>query len=76
MTTLRLPIPQDRKMLFLTDNGAARCGTHLGMSARYTGRDISGQPIHRVTVADAAYFRAEFGECLQCEMCRAKRGAA
>lgn len=35
--------------VYLTDNGAAYCGAHLGATARSTGRDISGQPIMPVT---------------------------
>ncbi len=38
--------------IYLGDNGRALCGQHLGMTARYTGRDISGQSIQRVTVFD------------------------
>jgi hypothetical protein len=40
--------------LYLTDNGAALCGAHLGASARYTLRDTSGQLITEVTPAIAA----------------------
>ena len=31
--------------IYLCDNGAAYCGKHCGASARYTGRDISGQKV-------------------------------
>lgn len=37
------------RALFLTDNGCCLCGQHLGSSARFTGRDISGQPIVELT---------------------------
>ena len=37
--------------LYVTDNGAIYCGEHLGASAKYTGRDISGQPIDEITPA-------------------------
>lgn len=37
--------------IYLTDNGKALCGEHLGASARFTGRDISGQPILPMTPA-------------------------
>jgi hypothetical protein len=30
--------------IYMTDNGAALCGAHLGVSAKTTGRDLSGQP--------------------------------
>lgn len=35
--------------VYITDNGAALCGAHLGTTARYSGRDLSGQPIVPVT---------------------------
>jgi hypothetical protein len=35
--------------VYLTDGGACYCGEHLGASARFTGCDISGQPIMKVT---------------------------
>jgi hypothetical protein len=35
--------------IYLTDNGRALCGDHLGASARYTGRDISGQEIMEIS---------------------------
>ena len=38
--------------IYLTDNGRALCGDHLGSSARYTGRDISGQPILALSPED------------------------
>jgi hypothetical protein len=47
-------IPAD-STLYLTDNGALYCGAHLGMSAAYTGRDISGQKIKRLTASDLDY---------------------
>jgi len=50
--------------IYITDNGAAYCGEHLGASARYTGRDISGQPIYAMTPADVR----EIGP-VACECC-------
>lgn len=50
--------------IYLTDNGRALCGEHLGASARFTGRDISGQEIYRVTPADVR----EWGPVC-CETC-------
>jgi hypothetical protein len=35
--------------LYLGDNGRCYCGEHSGMSALYTGRDISGQKVLEVT---------------------------
>jgi hypothetical protein len=40
--------------IYLTDNGRALCGEHLGCSAAATGRDISGQSIMEVKPADVA----------------------
>ena len=54
--------------VFLTDNGRALCGEHLGATARLTGRDLSGQPILPVTGPALAECRAEgFLPC--CEAC-------
>ena len=54
--------------LYFVDNGACYCGAHLGASARYTGRDISGQRIQRATRVAAALFAAA-GLRLACEAC-------
>lgn len=40
--------------LYFTDNGCVLCGNDLGSSAKYSGRDISGQKIAKVTPEDAA----------------------
>ena len=50
----------------LTDNGAAYCGSHLGASAKMTGRDISGQPIHEVTPPDVRAFGSFVIACEEC----------
>jgi hypothetical protein len=39
--------------IYLADNGAAYCGAHLGVTARMTGRDLSGQAIQRVNAGDS-----------------------
>lgn len=54
--------------IYLTDNGAALCGAHLGASARMTGRDISGQPILEVTPDVLAEAEAD-GYTPKCERC-------
>jgi hypothetical protein len=54
--------------LYLTDNGCALCGDHLGATARATGHDISGQRIARVTHAMAQTAQAE-GWQIACEAC-------
>lgn len=51
--------------IYLTDNGAAYCGDHLGMTAKNTGHDISGQPIYRVTSDDVRIT----GHQVRCEKC-------
>jgi hypothetical protein len=55
--------------IYLTDNGAALCGAHLGTTARYTGRDISGQPIEPVGPEEARYFVETLGGPICCERC-------
>ena len=45
--------------LYEGDNGRIFCGACAGASATYTGRDISGQEVRRLTVDDADAFRAE-----------------
>lgn len=44
MTSIPTPVLDDRT-LYLGDNGRCYCGEHSGMSARYTGRDISGNEV-------------------------------
>jgi hypothetical protein len=58
--------------IYLTDNGAAYCGDHLGMTAKMTGRDISGQKVYALTAADAAFWKQhnQAGNPPMCETCR------
>jgi hypothetical protein len=56
--------------IYLTDNGAAYCGAHLGVTARMTGRDLSGQRIYLVTPEDVR----EAGP-IACETCGRKASA-
>ena len=58
----------NEQMIYLTDNGAAYCGAHLGMTAKTTGRDLSGQAILPVTPEVAA----EAGYEIECEQCGRK----
>lgn len=58
-------------MVYLTDNGAAYCGEHLGMTAKMTGRDLSGQAIMPVTPEVAAE-AVEMGYEVTCEQCGKK----
>jgi hypothetical protein len=55
-------------MIYLGDNGAAYCGDHLGMTAKMTGRDLSGQRILAVTPEVAAEAESE-GWMPKCEKC-------
>lgn len=34
--------------VYLGDNGRTFCGEHAGVSARYSGRDLSGHPVIRL----------------------------
>lgn len=56
--------------IYLTDNGRALCGDHLGSTARHTGRDLSGQRILRVTPTMVReYAKMDAGD-LACESCQ------
>lgn len=57
--------------LYLVDNGACYCADHLGATAKATGRDISGQPIHKMTIDDIREMIA-MGCEPKCERCGAK----
>lgn len=52
--------------LYLTDNGAAYCGDHLGNCAKTTGRDLSGQKIMAITPEIAADPDAAWIKCERC----------
>jgi hypothetical protein len=49
--------------VYLADNGMAICLCCAGRSARLTGRDISGQPVSKVTADDLIEFGAESMSC-------------
>ena len=55
--------------LYLGDNGRCFCGNHAGITAKVTGRDLSGQKVQKVTPADQEYMRAEFDATFECEDC-------
>ena len=59
----------DSDAIYLTDNGRALCGDHLGMTAKHTGYDISGQPIHKLTPAEVRYSIAYDKWHPSCEEC-------
>lgn len=67
--------------LYMGDNGRMFCGRHAGCSALYTGRDISGQPVLRLSAADQETLRADLADIIPasaplCEECREIGGAA
>ncbi len=62
----------DPDAIYLTDNGAAYCGAHLGVTAQRTGRDVSGQRILRLGAEDAAWWQKHnaAGQLPKCETCQ------
>ncbi len=50
--------------LYFCDNGAVYCGAHCGVTARCSGRDISGQ-----SVEPLSDYRAEDIVAFRCESC-------
>jgi hypothetical protein len=58
--------------LYLTDNGRCLCGKHCGNSARYTGRDISGQKVARLTANDIIESIRVYKWEPECESCGRK----
>lgn len=60
--------------LYVGDNGRIFCGGSTrcaGMTAYFSGRDISGQKVRRLTKADAAELRSA-GFTPKCENCGAE----
>ena len=51
--------------LYWADNGRVICAKCAGQSALYTGRDISGQKVERITVDDVRAWPDDLG-VLQC----------
>lgn len=58
--------------LYLVDNGACYCGAHCGNSARYTGRDISGQKVARLNANDVRESIRLYQWEPACEVCGRK----
>jgi hypothetical protein len=52
--------------LYWADNGRVICAKCAGQSALYTGRDLSGQKLARITVEDVRSWPDDLG-ALQCE---------
>ena len=71
---MRRPVLSETALYF-GDNGRCFCGACAGASAKYTGYDISGQPVHKVTPEDVRAWDAEMirygaaGIPLGCEDC-------
>ena len=68
MNTHPKPVLKD-DALYLGDGGICLCGKCSGASARYTGRDLSGQKVYRVKQADQDYMIANGGHAMRCESC-------
>jgi hypothetical protein len=69
---LDMPEPVlDPDALYLGDNGRCFCGKHAGASAKFSGRDISGQRVERVDVE--ACKREGFTPRCEDPECRGKR---
>ena len=67
-TTLPMPVLRDEDLHF-TDNGRVVCGPCAGASARYTGRDISGQEVMVIDASASARFERDVGRAPACEDC-------
>lgn len=52
--------------VYVGDNGRLTCSSCSGHSATYSGRDLSGHPVERVTVEDVAEWPADLG-VMTCE---------
>lgn len=53
--------------IYWADNGRRICARCAGASALYTGRDLSGQPVERITIDDVRAWPEDLG-ALGCEM--------
>lgn len=62
--------------LYSGDSGRIFCGRHAGASARYSGRDLSGQRVHRITARDRQAWELEIGSAISCEDCASDRRTA
>jgi hypothetical protein len=57
--------------LYLGDNGRCFCGNErcAGVTASYTGRDLSGQEVYPLTAQDLAAMARDIGHAIRCETC-------
>lgn len=66
--TTKEPTPKLKAgVIYSADNGQRICLHCAGASAKYTGRDISGQRVHRMTKSDAYEWLSMMEEPLSCE---------
>lgn len=54
-------------IIYSGDNGKLICRDCAGMSAKFTGRDRSGQKVMAVPVSETVEWHKEFGEPMRCE---------
>lgn len=60
----------DLDKLYLGDNGRITCGDCSGASARYTGRDLSGQRVEKISPQDSQTIAGLIGHMPICEVCQ------
>jgi hypothetical protein len=63
--------------IYLGDNGRSMCDdSHCaGATASLTGRDLSGQKLHKVTKADLDFWLEDVGEPWSCDCGKVTLGA-
>jgi hypothetical protein len=68
----------DPDTLYIGDNGRVFCGKSpcAGSSALYTGRDISGARVDRLSPGDIQAWITEAGTAPECEGCGRRGGRA
>ena len=54
-------------VIYAADNGCLICLHCAGMSAKYTGRDISGQRVTKIPHSQTVDWFKEFGKPMSCE---------
>ena len=53
--------------IYIGDNGRLLCVECAGMSAKYTGHDLSGHRVEVMPYAETVAWFAEFGKPMACE---------
>ncbi len=69
MAAKMLPVLNDDMLFFVDD--VVYCGAHSGMSARFSGRTINGNPV--VSVQEDCDFHGDDG-IFKCETCGKRDG--